>query len=416
MRKPPAMLILAGLVPLGVGLALVLPGGEPAGPTYHDEVSRIVQANCVMCHRDGGIAPFSLESYAAVSRYAPMIDVMVSEGRMPPWFANPDYGHWANDRSLSTADRETLLGWIAAGTPEGDPENAPPPAEFVEGWMLGEAPDVVIPLPEVQEIPAEGIVDYRYVYVKTDFPEDRWIQKAELRPTGNEVAHHSIVFQEGPDAERRGPWIAGWAPGVPPAIFPKGTGKLLPAGGWLMFQLHYTTMGSEATDRTELALVFAEETPERLVQTRQVGTTEFEIPPGAPNHEVVAELEFREHGEILSFLPHMHYRGKAFRYELVHEDGSQEILLDVPAYDFNWQLSYEPLEPIRVRPGMVLRARAWYDNSEANPANPDPTVTVRYGEQSFEEMMFGFFEWVPVEVDVAESRLFPRGSSPPCSP
>ncbi|MFW6206583.1 MAG: hypothetical protein ACOC5J_01475, partial [Gemmatimonadota bacterium] len=389
MPRPRSALIvaLAGLAVGGAGVFLLAAPDGTGAPTYHGEVSRVMQANCVMCHRDGGIAPFSLEEYETASAMAPMIEVMVSEGRMPPWFANPEYGRWANDRSLTDADRQTLLSWARAGAPEGEPADAPPPAEFVEGWMLGEAPDTVIPIPEVQEIPAEGVVDYRYVYVKTDFPEDRWIQKAELRPTGNEVAHHSIVFQEAPDDEERGPWIVGWAPGVPPSVFPEGTGKLLPAGGWLMFQLHYTTMGEPATDRTELALVFADETPERRVRTRAVGTSDFEIPPGADNHEVVAELEFEEEGEILSLLPHMHYQGKAFRYELIHPNGREEILLDVPAYDFNWQLSYVPEEPIRTEPGMVLRGRAWYDNSEANPANPDPTETVTYGEQSFDEMM-----------------------------
>lgn len=399
------LVLIAGALLLASGCELAErpESEESATPTFHGEVSRIVQSNCVMCHRDGGIAPFSLERYEMASAMAPVIEVMVSEGRMPPWFANPEHGTWANDRSLSDAERETLLAWVGAGAPEGDPEDAPPPADFVEGWMLGEAPDTVIAIPEIQEIPAEGVIDYRYAYVKTDFPEDRWIQKAELRPTGNEVAHHSIVFQEGPDDENRGAWITGWAPGVPPSIFPEGTGKLLPAGGWLAFQLHYTTMGRPATDRTELALVFADETPERRVYTRQVGTTRFEIPAGASNHEVVAELEFREHGEILSLLPHMHYRGKAFRYELIHPDGTEEILLDVPAYEFDWQLAYEAAEPIQTRPGMVLRGRAWYDNSEANPRNPDPTVAVGYGEQSFEEMMFGFFDWVPVEAPAADT-------------
>lgn len=363
--------------------------------TYHDQVSRVVQENCVGCHRDGGIAPFPLDSYEAVRDKAPLIKLRVSEGRMPPWFANPDHGRWANERGLTDAERRDLFAWIDGGTPAGDVADAPAPAEFPGGWMLNEEPDVVIPIPEVQEIPAEGVVDYRYVYVKTDFSGDRWIRQAELRPTGMEVAHHAIVFQEGPDDEGAGPWIAAWAPGVPPSVFPEGTGKLLPAGGWLKFQLHYTVAGRPATDRTELALVFADEKPERLVRTRSVGTTDFEIPPGAANHEVVAELEVEEPGEILSFLPHMHYRGKAFRYELIHPDGTEEILLDVPAYDFNWQLSYVAEEPIRLEPGMVLRGRAWYDNSAGNPANPDPTATVGFGEQSFEEMMFGFFEWVP---------------------
>lgn len=380
---------------LAAGGLLVWAATTPGVPTYHARVAGILQENCVTCHRDGGIGPFALTSYEAAREKAPYIRAMVASGRMPPWFADPAYGEWKNERRLSEDERRDLLAWIDAGAPEGDPDQAPPPREFVEGWQLGEAPDTVIPIPEPQQVPAEGVIDYRYVYVKTDYPEDRWIEKAELRPTANEVAHHAIVFQEAPEDENRGPWIVGWAPGVPPSSFPEGTGKLLPAGGWLMFQLHYTTMGEQATDRTELALVFADETPDRRVRTRSVGTTDFEIPPGANHHEVVAELEFEEDGEILSFLPHMHYRGEAFRYELVRPDGTEEVLLEVPDYEFDWQLSYEAAEPVPVDSGMVLRGRAWYDNSADNPRNPDPTVAVEFGEQSFDEMMFGFFEWVP---------------------
>lgn len=401
--KKPVILGVALAVAAGAGFAVASALGSESA-TYHGQVSRVLQENCVECHRAGGIAPFSLENYDTARVKAPLIEAMVTQGRMPPWFASPEYGEWANERGLSEEEREVLLGWIDAGAPEGDPDDAPPPREFVEGWQLGEAPDTVIQLPEPQEVPADGVIPYRYVHVKTDYPEDRWIQKAELRPTGTEVAHHAIVFQEGPEAERRGPWIVGWAPGVPPSEFPEGTGKLLPAGGWLTFQLHYTTMGQPATDRTELALVFADEEPSRRVRTRSVGTTDFEIPAGASNHEVVAELEFEERGEILSFLPHMHYRGKAFRYELVHPDGTEEILLEVPNYEFDWQLSYVAEEPVRIEPGMVLRGRAWYDNSADNPGNPDPTETVEYGDQSFDEMMFGFFEWAPLP-EASEDRV-----------
>lgn len=394
---------LGGGAVLALSAVWLLAARPDAGPTYHADASRILQENCVGCHRDGGIGPFPLTSWEDVGPKATLIGMVVSEGRMPPWFASPEHGEWANDRRLPEAQKARLLEWIAAGAPEGDPGDAPPPREFPGGWQLGEEPDVVIPIPEVQHVPAEGVVDYRYVYVKTDFPEDRWIRKAELRPTGGDVAHHAIVFQSGPDDENRGPWLAAWAPGVPPSEFPEGTGKLLPAGGWLEFQLHYTTMGRPGTDRTELALVFADEVPERRVWTRAVGTTDFEIPAGAPNHEVVAELEVDRAGEILTFLPHMHYLGKAFRYELVHPDGTEEVLLDVPAYDFDWQLAYVPKEPVRLEPGMVLRGRAWYDNSADNPRNPDPEAPVRFGEQSFEEMMFGFFDWVAAAEDaVAE--------------
>jgi hypothetical protein len=209
------------------------------------------------------------------------------------------------------------------------------------------------------------------------------------------VTHHIIVYLQGPDDDQRGPFLVGHAPGVPPTIYPEGTAKRLPAGAWLMFELHYTPNGRAARDRSQVGFIFAERPPERDVRTTAVFTTEFEIPPHTADHEVVAERKFEEGGEILSFLPHMHLRGKAFRYELQRVDGSTEVLLDVPRYDFNWQLWYEVRRPVRIEPGDVLRGRARYDNSADNPANPDPTVAVSYGEQSFEEMMFGFFEWVP---------------------
>lgn len=363
--------------------------------TYHGRVSRIIQENCASCHRDGGVAPFSLESYDKVSGYRGMIRWAVEERRMPPWFAAPEHGEWKNDRTLSDRDRRDLLAWIDAGAPEGDPADAPLARAFVDGWQLGEAPDAVVEIPEPMLVPAEGVVDYRYVYVKTDFPEDRWVTQVEPRPTAIDVTHHIIVYLvDGPEDEG-GVFFAGTAPGVPATVYPAGSGKRLPAGAWLKFELHYTPNGRPAEDRSRVGFVFADARPEHEVATSAVATTEFEIPAGAADHEVVADLEFRRPGEILAFLPHMHLRGKAFRYELIHPDGTEQVLLDVPRYDFNWQLWYAAQQPIHVEPGMILRGRARYDNSGANPANPDPTIAVQYGEQSFEEMMFGFFDWIP---------------------
>ncbi len=363
--------------------------------TYHGRVSRILQDNCVSCHRDGGVAPFSLASYDAASGYRGMIRWVIEERRMPPWFANPEHGEWKNDRTLSERDRRDLIAWIDAGAPVGKAAEAPLPRRFVDGWQLDESPHAVIQIPEPQNVPAEGVVDYRYVFVKTDFAEDRWVTKVEPRPTAADVTHHIIVYLvEGPDDEG-GRFFAGTAPGVPATVYPVGSGKKLPAGAWLKFELHYTPNGRAATDQSMVGFVFADGKPAREVATSAVATTDFEIPPGVANHEVVAEMRFRRAGEIVAFLPHMHLRGKAFRYELLRADGTEEVLLDVPRYDFNWQLSYEAAKPIHIQPGDVLRGRAWYDNSAANPANPDPTLTVRYGEQSFEEMMFGFFDWIP---------------------
>ncbi len=244
-------------------------------------------------------------------------------------------------------------------------------------------------------VPAEGVLDYQYVYVKTDFDRDLWIKELELKPTAPMVTHHIIVYQEGPDDERRGPWLIGYAPGSMPPDFPENAGKKIEKGSWLMFELHYTTNGRPASDQAMMGLVLTDEEPEQEVMMDFVATTDFEIPAHAANHEVVAEKTWRRPGTLYELLPHMHLRGKAFRYELIRADGTGSVLLEVPRYDFNWQLSYRFEDPLRMEVGDKIRATAWYDNSEANPANPDPTQSVHYGEQSFEEMMFGFYQWIP---------------------
>jgi mono/diheme cytochrome c family protein len=382
------------------GCLLATPRGvEPAiGPvTYHDRISRLVQQNCQSCHRTGGVAPFALERYDQVRAYAPMIRFVVGSGRMPPWFAHSDVGEWANDRSLPERDVRDLFAWIDAGMPEGKPRNAPVALRWADGWHIGE-PDAVIPMPEPFEVPAEGMVEYQYMYVKTDFPEDRWVQALEIRPTAPQVTHHVLVFIEEPDAERKqggvAGFFAGYAPGNHGVVFPRGMAKRLPAGAWLKFQLHYTTNGVAATDHSALALIFADEPPEREVRTRSAFDTRFVIPAGAPRHEVPGEHLFREDGYILEFFPHMHNRGAAFRYELLLPDGTEEHLLEVPRYDFNWQITYKPERPIFAPAGSRLRATGWFDNSPDNPANPDPSNEVRFGEQTWEEMMIGYFDWV----------------------
>lgn len=363
--------------------------------TYHNRVSRIVQNNCATCHRAGGIAPFALTSYTDVSGFRGMIRYVVEEQRMPPWFANPQHGEWKNDRRLSERDRRDLLAWIDAGAPEGDVDAAPIERKWVDGWQLPREPHAVVSIPEPYSVPAEGVVEYQYKYVQTHFGEDKWVTAIEARPTAPSVTHHIIAFLvDGPD-DTEGVWLGATAPGVPASVYPEGSAKKIPKDAWLMFEVHYTPNGTAATDQSRIGVVFADSMPDREVATSFVATTDFEIPPGAENHEVTADMEFEEPGTIINLLPHMHLRGKAFRYELIRKDGSQEVVLDVPRYDFNWQLTYEFAEPLHVEKGDVLRGRAWYDNSAGNPANPDPTSTVTYGQQSFEEMMFGFFDWIP---------------------
>ncbi len=363
--------------------------------TYYSRIGRILDQNCVTCHREGGVGPMRLDSYEQAYSYRHMIDYMVTQDLMPPWYASPEHGEWANDRSLSERNERDLLAWVQAGAPEGDVATVSLPRTLEPGWKLGYAPDEIITIPEPQNVPASGVLDYRHVYVKTDWPEDRWLTAAEIVPTAPQVTHHVIVYLEGPEDERRGGWLSGYAPGTLPNEWPEGTGKRIPAGSWLMFELHYTPNGKDVVDNTHIGLVFADAKPEAEVMMAAVSTDEFEIPAHASNHEVVAKMEFEGSGQILSLLPHMHLRGKAFRFEMDRADGTTEVLLDVPRYDFNWQIEYRPLNELRVNRGDRLRGLAWYDNSEANPANPDPSMVVRYGEQSFEEMMFGFFEFVP---------------------
>jgi len=372
----------------------------PASPalTYHNRVSRILQENCVACHREGGIAPFSLDSYETAHAYRHMIEFVVREGIMPPWYANPDYGRWANDRSVREEDRRALFEWIESGAPKGDPAEGAAPRTWAHGWNIGE-PDAVFELPQPFTIPAEGVVPYQYIAVETDFEEDRWIRKIEIRPTAPEVTHHVIVFLQEPgqrpvrDGGVQG-FFAATAPGAVGIDFGEGRGKRLPAGSSLVFQLHYTPNGREVQDQSRIGFVFHDEEPEIEVETRSAFNVRFRIPPHAENYPVTGDHRFPADGEILAFFPHTHVRGVAFRYELVRQDGSEEILLDVPRYNFDWQLTYDSAEPIPVRAGDILRATAWYDNSENNPHNPDPTAEVRFGEQTWDEMMLGYFDWI----------------------
>jgi hypothetical protein len=405
----------------GVRTALSSPGDvgaamDPGDATYYKEISRLLQSNCVTCHRAGGIAPFALDTYEQVYRFRAAIANAVQERRMPPWFASPEYGRFANDRSLDTESRDLLLGWIAAGAPAGDPADAPPPLALVEGWNIGE-PDLVLQMARPVDIPATGKIPYINVTIPTGLTEDRWVRAMEIRPTAQEVTHHILATvrgpadptnPDGPHVQHGSGGVQGYyalmVPGSTGLDFGPGRAKLLPANSEFVFQLHYTANGTATQDQAKIALVFADEPPAERVETASAFNVFFAVPPGAKNYEVVANYTFREKGKLLSFTPHTHVRGTAFRYELVHQDGSKEIVLDLPNYDFNWQLDYILAEPIEVEAGTILRATAWYDNSADNPHNPDPTATVRFGEQTWDEMMIGYFDWIPLGRAAAEGR------------
>jgi thiol-disulfide isomerase/thioredoxin len=383
--------------------------------TYHNRVSRIIQQKCEGCHRVNGLAPMPLQNYSQVFERRAVVSFMTASRRMPPWSANPKVGAWANDASLSKSELADLLSWVKAGAPQGKVDEAPLKRAYVPGWEMGK-PDAIVQITDTFRIPAQGVVQYKYAYVKTNFDSDRWISGMEIHPTAPKVVHHVLVFLEEPGRKdmndpTRKPgdpapsggidgFFAATAPGSPAAIFPLGAAKRLPKGAWLKFQIHYQPNGTEQVDQTRMGLMFADDSTAvngkfAEVVSRSAFSTRFAIPPGDPNYQVVASTTFRTAGTLLSLFPHTHLRGKAWKIELVNPDSTKTLLLDVPRYDFNWQTFYTFKKPVRVLPGQRLIATAWYDNSKENPFNPDPTKTVRFGEQTFEEMMIGYFDWIP---------------------
>jgi len=364
--------------------------------TYHNRISRILEANCVECHREGGVGPFGLEHYDEAEENAGMIRKVVSEGIMPPWFASdPPRGHpspWANDRTLCASDKDDLLAWIKNGKPEGNPADAPLPQVRKIEWTIGE-PDVVFSLPREIQVKATGVMPYVNLRVKTNFPEDRWIQATEVRPTAPSVVHHVLVFAgaDGVKRERAGA-LAAYVPGNTFVEFPEGVAKKLPAGATLFFQMHYTPTGKATTDRTRIGLRFAKKAPEKEVRTIPVANHRIDIPPNKANHSEIASRPIPEGTVVRAFMPHMHLRGKAIKYELIGSNGQRETLLDVPRYDFNWQLRYELKEPRPLPPGSRVEVTGVFDNSKDNPANPDPDARVRWGDQSEDEMLIGYLE------------------------
>jgi peroxiredoxin/mono/diheme cytochrome c family protein len=391
---------------VGCFIGRAAPKTEPKGDiTYSNQIARIMQNNCVECHRAGEVAPFTLLSYDDVSAWAETIREVVSEERMPPWFADPRFGHFSNEARLSDEEKEQLFAWVDGGCPEGDPKDLPEPRKFVEGWQIGEPDQVVYMRDEPFTVPPEGTVDYQYFSVDPGWTEDKWIEATECRPGNRSVVHHIIAFLQPPgdaDLGNRG-GIGGYAPGMTPNICRPGTAILVPAGSKLVFQLHYTTNGTEQTDRSMVGIKFVD--PKAVKQTVRggvVGNTALRIPPGDDNYEVTARHLFLKDTLILNLTPHMHVRGKDFKFEAEYPDGTREVLLDVPKYDFNWQLRYMLVEPKLMPKGTRLHCTAHFDNSADNLANPDPTATVTYGDQTWEEMMFGFYTSVDPKQDLTQ--------------
>ncbi len=382
----------------GCLIGRVRPVSDQSEVTYSNQIARILQQRCVECHREGQIAPFAMLEYDEVAGWGEMIAEVVREQRMPPWHANPAHGEFANANRLSDQEKQLIYDWVDNGCPEGDRADLPEPIAFHEGWFMDKEPDQIVYMTdEPVQVKAEGVENYRYYVVDPGFTEDKWVRLVECMPGNRAVVHHIIVYIKSPEAKDSGigkhELLAGFAPGTRPLEAPSGWARRIPANSQLIFEMHYTPIGTPQTDRSCIGLVFMDEKD----VTHQTWTTNainmrFTIPPHAANHQVKARRVFDQQVQLLSLFPHMHIRGKSFRYELFYPDGRHEILLDVPQYDFNWQTSFVLQEPKTIPQGSELLCTAHFDNSEENLANPDPTKTVRWGEQTWEEMMIGWHD------------------------
>ncbi|HEY2412511.1 MAG TPA: redoxin domain-containing protein [Pirellulaceae bacterium] len=372
--------------------------------TYADHIAPLFNKRCVQCHRAGDIGPFSLTSYDEAVGWAPMIEEVVDQGRMPPWHANPQYGHFADERRLTEDEKTLIRDWVAGGAPAGDLVKAPTPPEFVSGWQMSRQPDLVIKMrPQPFEVPAAGEVRYQFFLVDPGFTEDKWVEASEVLPGNRAVVHHILVFARGGAGGERaeqlregtgGGFLSAFVPGMRAKPFPSGMAKRIPAGSKIIFQVHYTPNGTKQLDNSQLGLWFTDaKNVTHEVKTIANATRRLEIPPYDSNYKAeVTTGPLPVEGLLLSMAPHMHLRGKDFRYDVILPGSSDKTLLDVPHYDFNWQTTYRLAEPLKLPRGTRMHSVAHYDNSADNLSNPDASQTVRWGDQTWDEMMIGYFD------------------------
>jgi len=415
---------------LGLSAAAALSAANTGSTkvTFYKDVLPVLQKNCQECHRAGEAGPMAFTTYQESRPWAKAIRGAVLQHTMPPWYASPAHGQFRNERRLTDQEIATLSAWAESGAPEGDAKDAPPPRQFVDGWNIGK-PDVVYTLPHAFEVPAKGTIEYQYVVIPTGFKEDRWVEMAEVRPGNRTVNHHVIAFvrppgvkwlselkpgeftvpkkqergarnqekkREGTSEDGAGMFgvelLVGYAPGLQPTVSPQGTAKFVPAGSDIVLQLHYTATGTAASDQSRIGLKFAKQPPQFRQLTVNATNGSFVIPPNDPAYEVKSSMTLQEDSKLVWLMPHMHFRGKDFLYTAVYPSGEREVLLDVPRYDFNWQLGYV-LKDLKVLPkGTRIECVAHFDNSANNKANPDPGKEVRWGDQTWEEMMIGWFD------------------------
>jgi len=392
-------------------------------PTFNKDVLPILQTNCQECHRAGEIAPMSLLSYNEARPWAKAIKAAVVNQKMPPWFADPNIGHFSNDRRLSDAQVKTLVAWADGGAPEGDAKDKPADRKFQEGWNI--KPDMVIEMPKAFDLQATGTIDYQYILVKGNIKEDLWVKEAEMRPSNNAVLHHGKVWVRPPGSH----WMENATPGVPystgmgrnstsegndiigkynPGLGAQdfnieGAAKLIPKGSDFVFELHYTTVGKPATDISRVGLMLAKEAPVTRYYTSP-GTPaalNMVIPANEPNVEVASESTVGSDIKLVYIQPHAHLRGKDFEIRVIYPTGEKETVFK-GKFDFNWQLGYDLAKPLVLPKGTKIISIAHYDNSANNPNNPDPTKEIHWGPQNWDEMQSVFLGFImPVNTDIA---------------
>jgi mono/diheme cytochrome c family protein len=412
---------------LSAAIVTLLLAGNPgqAATTFYKDVLPILEQHCHACHRAGEIGPMPLITYAQARPWARAIREAVTLRKMPPWFADPHFGRFANDPSLSPAEIAAIQSWADSGAPEGRKEDAPPPVEWPAGGVTS-SPDLVAGMKQPVTVRANTTVDYQYVILNPGFPVDRWVNAVEIRPGDRSVVHHAVLYVREP----KSPWLrdvaagviyappandrkavsaaagttsdilAIYTPGAPVMQCPAGMAKKIPADSDLVLQMHYTSKRTTVNDRTEIRIVFAKDPPRSRVLTLQMTKYDFRIPPGARNYRVTVAGTLPRDALLLSLFPHMHLRGSGFEYQVLGTHGRVDTLLKVNRYNFYWQLTYRLKTPLLLRAGTRLLWTGYFDNSADNPLNPDPSAEVTWGEQSREEMMVGFFEVaVPPELD-----------------
>jgi hypothetical protein len=415
-----------------IALAAIVRAGDhadPAAPTFYKDVLPLLEQHCQACHRPGEAAPMSLLDYQSTRPWAKAMKQAVLTRKMPPWFADPHIGKFANDRSLPESAIRTIAAWVDAGALEGSTTSGPKAAiAWTDGWTIGK-PDIVFEVPAPIEIPASGTQPYKYVIVPTGFTRDTWVRLAEARAGDRAHTHHIVVSIREPDSPwlrrepvgtpfvskagddggvgAQGEFLTGCGPGSMPEALAPGQAKLIRAGSDLVFQLHYTANGTPGSDRSRVGLILANEKPRERVLMMAAANVRFRIQPEDPDAIVEARVKLYRETTLVSLLPHMHVRGKSFEFQAIYPDGRKEPLLHVPRYDYDWQLSYYLDRPKRMPAGTIIACVAHYDNSRNNPRNPDALREVRFGDQSWDEMMIGYFE-VAVDPELTARDILAR--------